>query len=131
MRLVQLFGENGSLVYDEMLALDGKVKCYDRGIDNRVNGGLATSAQLGYSPGDIRVLSLEQHEPLRMECSEFIRATRTGSTIPNDGEAGARVVEHLGWISREIVEGRGSWVESQGVEKPGSRESKRAEEQTP
>ena len=85
-----------------MLALDGKVKYYDRGVDNRV-AGAASAGQLGYSTGDIRILPLEQHEPLRLECSEFVRATQTGSSIPNDGVAGARVVELLTWISREIA----------------------------
>jgi hypothetical protein len=57
---------------------------------------------LGYSAGEIRVLGLEQHEPLRMECSEFIRAINTGSPLPNDGYMGARVVELLERISEQI-----------------------------
>jgi predicted dehydrogenase len=99
-RLTQVFAENGSLVYDEMLALDGKVKLYGRGVDNRT--GAKDSENLTYSAGDIRVLPLEQHEPLRMECAEFIRAVRTGSAIPNNGYMGAKVVELLEWITRQI-----------------------------
>src|SRR5690606_32549923 len=32
-RYMQVFGENGSVTYDEMLALDGKVKLYSNGVD--------------------------------------------------------------------------------------------------
>jgi predicted dehydrogenase len=103
MRLLQLFGERGSVTYDEMLALDGKVKRYDNGIDNRLLVGDADTVQLGYSTGDIHVLQLEQHEPLRMECSEFVRAVETGSAPANNGVMGARVVELLETISRVAV----------------------------
>jgi predicted dehydrogenase len=103
MRLMQLFGERGSVTYDEMLALDGKVKRYDNGIDNRLMVGDTDTVQLGYSTGDIHVLQLEQHEPLRMECAEFIRAIATGSAPVNDGVMGARVVELLETISRVAI----------------------------
>jgi predicted dehydrogenase len=102
-RLTQVFCEYGSMIYDEMLALDGKVKLYGRGVDNRVNAKDTDAVQLSYSAGEIHVLPLEQHEPLRMECAEFIRAVTTGSSIPNNGTIGARVVELLEWISREIA----------------------------
>jgi predicted dehydrogenase len=100
MRLLQLFGERGSITYDEMLALDGKVKRFDNGIDNRVNVGDNEAIQLGYSTGDIHVLQLEQHEPLRMECVEFVRAVATGSSPVNDAVMGAKVVELLESISK-------------------------------
>lgn len=100
MRLMQLFGEKGSITYDEMLALDGKVKRFDNGIDNRLMVGDTDTTQLGYSTGDIHVLQLEQHEPLRMECADFVRAINAGSTPVNDGAMGARVVELLETISR-------------------------------
>jgi predicted dehydrogenase len=102
-RLTQLFAEHGSIAYDEMLALDGKVKLYGKGIDNRVNAKDNEAVSLGYSAGDIRVLQLEQHEPLRLECAEFVRAITTGAPLPNDGAMGAKVVELLEWISQEIM----------------------------
>lgn len=103
MRLMQVFGDRGSMTYDEMLALDGKVKRYDNGIDNRLNVGDDDTIQLGYSAGDIHVLQLEQHEPLRMECAEFVRAVAGGPVPPNDGVMGARVVELLEAISRSAA----------------------------
>lgn len=102
-RLVQLFGENGTLVYDEMLALDGKVKYFDRGVDNRVNAKDTDKGVLSYGSGEIRVLQLEQHEPLRLECADFVRAVSTRTPLVNDGLIGARVVELLEVISADIA----------------------------
>jgi predicted dehydrogenase len=104
-RLVQLFGENGTIVYDEMLALDGKVKFFDRGVDNRIDAKDTDAVALSYSTGDIHILGLEQHEPLRLECSEFVRAITTGTPPVNDGIIGARVVELLERISAQIRAG--------------------------
>ncbi len=101
-RYVQLTAEHGTMVYDEMLALDGKVRIVSNGVDNRIDAKATDSGQLSYSIGDIRVLQLEQHEPLRMECAEFVRAMTDGTPLPNNGEMGARVVELLEWISSEI-----------------------------
>ncbi len=103
MRLMQVFGERGSIIYDEMLALDGKVKRYDNGIDNRTSVSDHETTALGYSAGEIHVLQLEQHEPLRMECEAFIRAIASRQTPPNDGEMGARVVELLETISKVAI----------------------------
>ncbi len=103
MRLLQLFGERGSIQYDEMLALDGKVKLYGAGVDNRRAVSDDDSDTLVYSTGDISVLGLEQHEPLRMECHEFVKAVAGGPIPPNDGVMGARVVELLETISNQIA----------------------------
>lgn len=94
-RLMQIFGTEGTLVYDEMLALDGKLKLYGLGIDNRIKSKSADSAALGYQSGEIVVVSLEQHEPLRLECSEFINAVLYDKPMINDGYIGLEVVKLL------------------------------------
>ena len=114
-RLVQVFGENGTIVYDEMLALDGKVKLYGRGVDNRHDAKDTDTVHLGYSSGDIHVLGLEQHEPLRMECAAFVHAVVTGMPVVNDGVIGARVVELLERISAQIALGPSVKGEAVGV----------------
>ncbi|MBL7986928.1 MAG: Gfo/Idh/MocA family oxidoreductase [Chlorobi bacterium] len=101
-RLFQLFAQHGTLVYDEMLALDGKVKFFSNPIDNRVGAKDSDSQKLFYSTGEIHVLPLEQHEPLRMECDGFIQAILRRSPLPNDGVMGANVVELLSRISTSI-----------------------------
>lgn len=101
-RLFQVFAQHGTLVYDEMLALDGKVKFFSNPIDNRINTSDSDAQQLFYSTGDIHILPLEQHEPLRMECDSFIQSILHRSPLPNDGLMGAKVVELLSKISSSI-----------------------------
>jgi predicted dehydrogenase len=92
---MQIFGTEGTIIYDEMLALDGKVKLYGKGIDNRIKAKVTDSAKLGYSTGEIQIMQLEQHEPLRMECQEFVNAVLYDKPLINSGEIGMQVVKLL------------------------------------
>jgi len=95
MRLMQIFGTEGTIVYDEMLALDGKLKLYGKGIDNRIKNKDTDSGSLGYNAGEIQVITLEQHEPLRLECQEFINSIINDTKNINDGKIGCEVVKLL------------------------------------
>lgn len=92
-RLMQIFGSNGTIVYDEMLALDGKVKLYGKGIDSRIEQG--HSNVLSYQSGEIQIIQLEQHEPLRMECEHFVNCVLNNTDLINDGDIGLKVVSLL------------------------------------
>jgi len=92
-RLMQIFGTRGTIIYDEMLALDGKVKLYGMGVDTRKAG--LHSGGLSYNSGDIRIIALEQHEPLRKECEEFVNAVLYDKPLVNDGKMGLEVVKLL------------------------------------
>ncbi len=94
-RLMQIFGTEGTIIYDEMLALDGKVKLYGKGIDNRIKAKDSDSSKLGYTAGEIQIIPLEQHEPLRMECEEFVNAIINDKPLINNGEMGLQVVKLL------------------------------------
>lgn len=91
-RLMQIFGSEGTIVYDEMLALDGKVKLYGKGYDNRIGAKETESKNLKYMSGEIHVIPLEQHEPLRMECEHFIDAILNNNALINDSSIGKDVV---------------------------------------
>ncbi|HJY62788.1 MAG TPA: Gfo/Idh/MocA family oxidoreductase [Ignavibacteria bacterium] len=95
MRLMQIFGTEGTLIYDEMLALDGKLKLFGKGIDNRIKSKDSSSSALSYNAGEIQVLTLEQHEPLRLECQEFVNAVMKNTRLVNDGKIGYEVVKLL------------------------------------
>jgi predicted dehydrogenase len=95
MRLMQIFGTEGTLVYDEMLALDGKLKLYGTGIDSRIKSKEGDSGALGYHSGDIMMIPLEQHEPLRLECQEFINSILENKPLVNNGSIGLEVVKLL------------------------------------
>jgi len=103
MRLIQIFGTEGTLVYDEMLALDGKLKFYGTGVDNRMKGKDSDSGTLGYHSGDIIVIPLEQHEPLRLECQEFVNAVINNKPLVNDGNIGLEVVRLLETSSESFI----------------------------
>ena len=94
-RLMQIFGSEGTLVYDEMLALDGKLKLYGLGIDNRIKNKAGDNTALGYQTGEIIMIPLEQHEPLRLECQEFINSIINNKQLINDGRIGLEVVKLL------------------------------------
>jgi predicted dehydrogenase len=94
-RLMQIIGTQGTIVYDEMLALDGKVKLFGKGIDNRIKNKTTDAVKLGYHMGEIQVMQLEQHEPLRLECEEFINAIIKNTPLVNDGKIGLEVVKML------------------------------------
>ena len=92
---MQIFGTEGTIVYDEMLALDGKVKLYGKGVDNRIKSKATDAAKLSYGSGEIQIISLEQHEPLRLECEEFINSIIHDKPLVNNGEMGLEVVKLL------------------------------------
>jgi predicted dehydrogenase len=85
-----LFGSEGTIVYDEMLALDGKVKIVGTGKDNRTT---LSSNKLGYATGDIHIIELEQHEPLRKECEHFIDSVLYNRELVNDAKNGLEVLK--------------------------------------
>ena len=94
-RLMQIFGTEGTIIYNEMLALDGKVKLLGKGLDNRLKLKDTDNSKLTYSTGEIKIIPLEQHEPLRMECEEFINSIINNKPLVNDGEMGLKVVKLL------------------------------------
>ena len=100
------YGDGASvdtIVYDEMLALDGKVKLFGKGEDNRIKSSAGDSQKLGYQTGDIHIIQLEQHEPLRMECEEFINAIINNKPLVNNGDIGLNVVRMLESSSNSVT----------------------------
>jgi predicted dehydrogenase len=100
-RLMQVFGSEGTIVYDEMLALDGKVKLFGKGIDNRINAKAGETKNLSYQAGEIRVIQLEQHEPLRLECEHFIGSILTNEELVNGPRIGLYVTKMLETVTQK------------------------------
>ena len=98
-RLMQIFGSEGTIVYDEMLALDGKVKLYGKGIDNRIGAKDSENKNLSYKAGEIHIIPLEQHEPLRMECEHFVDSVLNDLQLINNYQIGHEVVSLLDKVS--------------------------------
>jgi predicted dehydrogenase len=98
-RLINIYGSDGTIIYDEMLALDGKVKLYDKGIDSRIGAKDNDSSNLVYKAGDIHVMKLEQHEPLRMECEHFVDSILNDIPLVNNFNIGRDVIDLLEKVS--------------------------------
>ena len=73
--------------------LDGKLKLFEKGYDNRIHSKHTDNNKLFYSTGDIHVIKLEQHEPLRMECQHFIESIIYDNKLVNGPEIGLQVVK--------------------------------------
>ena len=107
-RLLRMVCSGGELVYNDMEPVQ-KLQLYAPGADNRVTQG-CTSAALGYSSGGIWSPPLENTEPLRMECLDFINSIRTGETPVSNGYSGLAVVRVLEKASRSLASGgRSVW----------------------
>ena len=99
-RLMRMVCSQGEVVYDDMQPIQ-KVQVHNPVIDNRVRAG-ATDAALGYGSGGTWSPALENYEPLRAECRDFVESVRTGRCPVSDGQSGLAVVHVLESASRSL-----------------------------
>ena len=112
-RLIRMVCSQGEVCFDDMQTLQ-KVQVHSPGIDNRLQAG-PTSSALGYSSGGVWSPPLEAHEPLRVECHDFINCIRTGKRPVSDGQGGLEVVRVLQTASESLQIGGRSFAESVGA----------------
>jgi predicted dehydrogenase len=96
-RAITVVGTRRMVVFDDMEPQE-KIKVYDKGVER----GAAEAAEyetyadlLHLREGDIVIPRLSLSEPLAVECSEFLKAIRTGIPPRSDGHDGLRVVRTL------------------------------------
>jgi predicted dehydrogenase len=94
-------GDAGSMRFDDTLDKD-KLKIYDLGIDNRVGPNADQTVDLTYGAGQIRGIFLDEVEPLKQQCEEFVRAISGGPPPTADGRAGLAVVKMLEAATQSI-----------------------------
>jgi len=89
-RRFTVVGSKQMATFDDM-ALDRKVTVYDKGFD------LSATSWGEYitRSGDVWSPRIDNIEPLRLECSHFVRCVREGTTPVSDGQSGLRVVRVL------------------------------------
>lgn len=97
-RLMRMVFSQGEVVYDDMQPTE-KVRVHNPAVDNRTKAG-ATGTALSYSSGGIWSPPLDNYEPLRAECQDFIQSIRTGCRPVSDGQSGLEVVRVLESASR-------------------------------
>ncbi|TWT82098.1 putative oxidoreductase YdgJ [Planctomycetes bacterium CA13] len=93
-RVLTVVGDKRMAVYDDLE--QEKIKVFDKGIDKptSTNGDFA-EFQLAYRYGGSYSPFIKEHEPLKTECSEFLRCIDEGEVPLTDGVNGLEVVEVL------------------------------------
>jgi len=100
-RVMHVIGDHGAILFDDMEMVE-KVKFYAAGVDNRTQGGAASSHALQYGPGAITVPALPALEPLRAECEDFVQCILQKREPVSSGRAGLEVVRVLDAAARQL-----------------------------
>ena len=93
-RRTTIVGSKKMLVYDD-LALQEKVRIYDKGVDVAPYYDTYGEFQFSYRYGNVMIPRIDEAEPLKLECEHFVDCIRTGKTPRTDGFSGLRVVSVL------------------------------------
>lgn len=112
-RRITVVGSKKMILYDDTAPLE-KVKIFDKRVE--VPPHYATYAEFHYSYhyGDMRVPYLNQSEPLRNECQDFLEAIQQDRPPLVTGEDGLRVVEILEAAETSLNAG-GQQVQLRGI----------------
>lgn len=92
-RLVTVVGTKKMAVFDDV-APEERLKLYDKGFDHP-DRYESYGEFLTLRSGDIVAPKIPSQEPLRLACTDFIKAIRNGTPPRSDGQAGLRVVRVL------------------------------------
>jgi predicted dehydrogenase len=96
-RRFTVVGSKKMATFDDM-ALEQKLKVYDKGFDQTYEGYGEYIAR----SGDVHSPQISNEEPLRIECRHFVDCLRDGRMPRSDGEAGVRVVRVLEELQRSL-----------------------------
>jgi predicted dehydrogenase len=94
-RRVTIVGSEKMVVYND-LALEGKIRIYDTGLEEGANGEAVYGEPVRYRRGDMVAPQVTQGEPLSVQANHMIDCIRNGETPRVDGRSGlavARVLE--------------------------------------
>lgn len=92
-RTTLIGGEKKMLVWND-LAVDDKIKVYDRGVNISSREGVY-QALVSYRSGDMWSPKIDGTEALTRELEYFVHCVNTGERPINDGAAGLRIVRML------------------------------------
>ena len=93
-RVLTVVGDRKMAVYDDLE--QEKIKVYDRGVERPDNSsGDFADFQFAYRHGGSYSPFLQEREPLKAECAEFVRCIVEGDVPLTDGVNGLEVVEVL------------------------------------
>jgi predicted dehydrogenase len=108
-RRLTVVGSRKMVVFNDMDPRE-KVRVFDKGLDRRATqsapAGLPEPVLFAPRDGDIVSPRIGGHEPLAIECAEFLRAVVTGNPPRSDGRDGLRVVRVLERAQEALAAGR-------------------------
>ncbi len=103
-RRTTIVGSKKMLVYDD-LALQEKVRIYDKGVDVAPYYDTFGEFQFSYRYGDVMIPRIDEAEPLKVEAEHFVDCIHDGQTPRSDGLSGFRVVSVLEAANRSLKKG--------------------------
>ena len=93
-RRTTIVGSKKMLVYDD-LALQEKVRIYDKGVDVAPYYDTFGEFQFSYRYGNVMIPRIDEAEPLKLECEHFVDCIQNNQIPRSDGLSGLRVVSVL------------------------------------
>lgn len=102
-RVLTVVGDKKMAVYDDLD--QEKIKIFDKGIDSPGRSADFAEFQISYRYGGSYCPFVQEKEPLKAECSEFVRCILEGDVPRTDGVNGLQVVEVLEAAHNSLLNG--------------------------
>ncbi len=102
-RVLTVVGDKKMAVYDDLE--QEKIKVYDKGIDTPPPSADFAEFQISYRYGGSYSPWVQEKEPLKAECADFVRCIQDGDVPHTDGENGFQVTEVLEAAHKSLIEG--------------------------
>ncbi len=115
-REMTVVGTKMMAVYDDLQ--QEKVKVYNKGIDAPTHSSDFGEFQYSYRYGDTYSPWLQENEPLKAECAEFVRSVIDGDDALTDGTNGLHIVQVLEAGDASLHQGGGRVELGGGVIEP-------------
>jgi predicted dehydrogenase len=121
-RRTTIVGTKQMVIYDDV-ASGEPLKIYERNLEISGSGSPTEKWRPVYNHGDIYIPRLDQAEPLKEECLDFIESAQRGRTPVSNAELGLRVVQILEHFDISLSNGGGlvslpAWPEGREVLMP-------------
>lgn len=113
-RVMTVVGSKKMAIYDDIEPLE-KIKVYDRSVDAPPHTDSYGDFRVSYRYGDTYSPRLDEVEPLRAECRNFVQSIIAGSKPKTDGYNGLGVVRVIEAAQNSLQNGNGSVKLSDGV----------------
>jgi predicted dehydrogenase len=105
-RRVTIVGSKKMAVYNDISDSE-KIRIYDKGVNVPTDNDNFSGWPPRYRFGDVLIPFISNAEPLKLECSDFVRCVTEGKEPRSDGWAGLRVVNILEAAHKSLMNGGG------------------------